>query len=195
MSEKGLPRIEPDAGYQKALEKLEAVTAELSRVERKREELLCELSEIGGRSADDTTTAAALAVLGDRPEGERPELRATRLRDEARALDERRRILQKAVELQRPEVERERARWSRLIVEKTRPAYVAIVRGVAEKLRALSDALASERALRESLIDNDVSLGAGGFVPMLGNLGDMRLDDENTRASWWMKDAKESGLI
>jgi hypothetical protein len=194
MSEKGM-RIEPDAGYRRASEKLDTVTAELSRAECRREELLSELSEMSGQRADDTLTAAALAVLGDRPEAERPELRAARLRDEARELDERRHILRRAVELQRFEVERERARWSRLIVEKTRPAYVASVRGVAEKLRALSDALVSERALRESLIDNDVSLGAGGFRVMT-NLDQLRLDGDGYGLSErWMRDAKADGLL
>jgi hypothetical protein len=194
MSEKGM-RIEPDAGYRKALEKLETVTAELSRVERRREELLCELSETNAQRADDTVTAAALAVLGERPEGERPELRAARLRDEARALDERRRILQKAVELQRPEVERECARWSRAIVEKTRPAYVASVRAVAAGLAGLSDALAGERAIREGLIDSGVSLGAGGFRAMT-SLSQMRLDGDGYGLSErWMRDAKADGLL
>ena len=105
-------------------------------------------------------------------------------------------MLRRAVQLQRAVVESEGSRASKTICSAVLPKYKGLVQNVAEKLRALSDALAAERELRESLLDGGVSPGAGGLLVMR-ELNQMRLDgqDDYTLARLWMKDAKESALL
>src|SRR5262249_33231319 len=94
---------------------------------------------------------------------------------------------------QRPIVAREKARASKEICERLRPPHREIIKAIAEALKPLSDALIEEREFREALIAAGVEF-SGYLRPMpLGSVG--CLDDEYSRASAWVAEAREFGLL
>jgi hypothetical protein len=78
-------------------------------------------------------------------------------REQLAALRHKAAVLEKAIELQRQVVARERARVSRLIAEQRLPEYKAIVKRGAKALADVRQFILDERDFRESLINADVS--------------------------------------
>jgi hypothetical protein len=139
--------IQPDKAYSAALSKLHELEQDLVATERRREMALIELSELGAERASDSLTSAALRLLDGQDAAATPEARRGALREEAVALDDKRRILRRAVELARPLVETEHRRWSAAVVQKVRPSYAAAAKAIAAMR---SEMLSTETAWRGS---------------------------------------------
>jgi hypothetical protein len=187
----GQVRLEDDKAYAAAAGKFADLEARSTSLEQRRSELSVGISR--GAARRDVLTARAERLLQDDVVPLSSDAEMIAMRRDLGAVEDELAVTRRAVELQRPIVDRERQRVSRAICERLRPRHREIVGAVAAALKDLSAALADERALREELISADVT-----FVPYLRpmpleSVG--TLDDENSRASVWMKDAREHGLI
>jgi hypothetical protein len=94
--------------------------------------------------------------------------------------------------MQRTLVDRERQRASREVCERLRPRHREIVADIAAALRQLSTALEEERQLRERLIEADIDF-LSTLRPMPFIAGP--LNDPNSHASLWMREARDAGLL
>jgi hypothetical protein len=82
---------------------------------------------------------------------------------------------------------------SREVCDRLRPRHREIVGATAAALRQLSEALKDERDFREALIEADIDF-TGVLRPMpFAAAG--TLDDENSHATNWMRDARDAGLL
>jgi hypothetical protein len=172
----------------------------LAVVLAKRQELEIRLSEVRAErsrlavamSADedrgDVRDARARALLGGAEVVtiDREKTRA----DMGRLLEEERTLL-RALELHGPAVERERNRVHGLIRERLRPKHREIAKAIHEALERLSAALQAEESFRRGLTDADVPLLDLVAMPFPSG----RLDDEQSRASWWVRGSREAGAL
>ncbi len=184
--------LDADESYYGAWLKLQALKTRLLEIERQRSGILTGLNRDIGR--DEELTARAAALLQDGTNAVVPlptDARLARLRADLQTLNDERRVVERAIELQKEVLERERQRVSREICARLEPHYRELV-------RALGEALVTAGRANQELEDLHREIAAQGLTQLLRpmqfrHLG--RLDDQTSRINAWLADAREHGLI
>lgn len=181
--------LRDDERYSKAEDKLTELTNRAGALERQRTALA---QGLNSRVVRDEMTDRARALLADdaipRPEADR-----TRVRQDLETIHDQLAVVRRAIELQRQVVDEERRRVSREICTRLRPRHRAIVQRLAAALRELAAANAEEEDFRRALADAGVEF-TGELRPMpVSHIG--RLEDDYSGASYWLREAKEHGLL
>jgi hypothetical protein len=101
-------------------------------------------------------------------------------------------IRRRACELQRAIVVREHGQWSAIICQQLATIHRQQVHRIAVALEELSEALRDHNELVSGLRDGEVNF-TSDLRPML--LPNMDLEDENSSASLWMRDARDNKLL
>jgi hypothetical protein len=176
-----------DASYARVTDKLAELQARASDLERRRSEVVegCFQGQV-------VLTARAQSLLDDDVIPLGADAEEARRRNDLAVVADELAVVRRAVDLQRTLVDRERQRASREVCERLRPRHREIVADIAAALRQLSTALEEERQLRERLIEADIDfLSTLRPMPFIAGT----LNDPNSHASVWMRDARDAGLI
>jgi hypothetical protein len=174
-----------DGQYRQESDKLDALRARVAGLEQRRSALLTGLVH-----ADDSVAGRARALLDGHETTDR-------LRTDLAAVTDDLAVLRHAITLQESALERARRHVSREICDRLRPEHRAIVKRIAGALHSLSDALIAESAFRERLLAAGVEFTSDlrpmPFPP--GRPMECRLDDPESLASVWFRDAREYHLL
>lgn len=182
--------LRDDPAYAKAEARFRELRSRVAQLLRQRDDLLCGLSDPGvGRDID--RRAAALLAGGEVEEA--PEARRDRLRAELGEVTDQLRVAQRAVELQKVNVDRERSRAGAVITQRLMPEHRAIVGRIHTALQALSAALVMEEKFRDELALGDVPFGEIHPMPLAGD--SLRLDKSYSLANLWVDEARAFHLI
>jgi len=171
--------------WQAANAKLQELNQDRDAVQREIESVLAGLER---QSAADRLTDDAMALI----RGEDVRTRAD-LHDRLADAYGRKRVILKAIEIQRQTIGALRDKLSGQIAVAVKPDYTALVRNVAQAALGLERAIKAEQEFRHALNDADV-VYSGTLRPVIfGGVG--LLDDYNSRISHFFREGAEAGHL
>lgn len=187
-----LEQAEPKLGTARG--KLAKLQAERDRAEARIAEINGELASHSMRRADRVTVEAQRLLAGSGEESETSEAsRMAALREESDRLREHRQVLDRAIELQRREIDELECRASQAVCRDLLPDYRQRVEAVARAMIDLGDAWLALLALREQLREAGVRETSYLHQTFACPTGDPH--DATSRMAWWLQDAAGAGLI
>jgi hypothetical protein len=184
--------LREDAEYARAEDRVLALRARKSELERRRSELFEGLHREEQRR--DVLTKRAEALIADDVVPLPSEVERAAMRRDLDAVEDEIAVVGRAIELQAASVNRERLRVSAVLCDRLRPRHLAIVKRLAAALGELSATLREEQALREAVADAGVITNGSDLRPMPFAFAG-RLDESESAASMWMREAIEHGLL
>ncbi|MFO7606173.1 MAG: hypothetical protein R6W72_07735 [Desulfurivibrionaceae bacterium] len=174
--------------WKAASERLGELQLELGEMDRQHQAGLQSLQQAEQmRAADRLTKEAEAYIGGDTPAG--PAI----TREEVEGLAHRRKLLLRAVELQKQRMSTMRAQLSAEICKALRPAYSQIISDMAGKVAALAKAAEAERLFREGLRDGDIAFT--GHLPPVPLRGGWDQGDEYSPSIMFHREAKAAGYL
>lgn len=172
--------------YLEANEKLTALKITRDDVERELQAKLAKGHRAVGANALDTMAQELIGGMNADKLQDPGDVLDRQRKDDLARLTQKRSVLDRAIELQRQEVENLRANASRAICDEVRPAYRKLVKDIALRSVALARLLEQESALRDELHQAGV-MHASFLSPLPLGLNIGKLSDGYSRINIFLK--------